>query len=132
VREAVEASGATLVYLHPTAQTSVRSNRPSPSSKALSRKIAARTVSKLRDAIGDLLDRITTQECLAVGIGLALSTHIQIPLTYNGSIGMRRIALTERPPPELRRAFRREERWLLRRAKWLVNLSFIISEFLHA
>jgi hypothetical protein len=104
VREAVEASGATLVYLHPTAQTSVPIEQAFAKLKALLRKISARIVSKLRDAIGDLLDRSTPQECLAVGIGRALSRHTQIPLTYNGSIGMHRTALTERRPPELRRA----------------------------
>jgi hypothetical protein len=48
----------------PTAQISIRLSRPLPKLKALLRKLAARTVNALRDALGDILARFTSQECV--------------------------------------------------------------------
>jgi transposase len=63
VREAIEARGATLVYLPPYSPDLNPIEQAFAKLKALLRKIAARTVSRLWDAIGDLLDRFTPQEC---------------------------------------------------------------------
>ena len=63
VREAVEARGATLVYLPPYSPDLNPIEQAFAKLKSLLRKIAARTVSRLWDALGDLLDRFTPQEC---------------------------------------------------------------------
>jgi transposase len=63
VREAIEARGATLVYLPPYSPDLNPIEQAFAKLKALLRKIAARTVSRLWDALGDLLDRFTPQEC---------------------------------------------------------------------
>lgn len=63
VREAVEARGATLVYLPPYSPDLNPIEQAFAKLKALLRKIAARTVASLWDALGDLLDRFTAHEC---------------------------------------------------------------------
>ena len=63
VREMVEARGATLVYLPPYSPDLNPIEQAFAKLKSLLRKIAARTVSRLWDALGDLLDRFTPQEC---------------------------------------------------------------------
>jgi len=64
VREAIEACDATLVYLPPYSPDLNPIEQAFAKLKALLRKIAARTVSKLWDALGDLLNRFTPQECM--------------------------------------------------------------------
>ena len=64
VREAIERCGATLVYLPPYSPDLNPIEQAFAKLKALLRKIAARTVGKLWDAIGDLLERFAPQECL--------------------------------------------------------------------
>ncbi len=63
VREMVEARGATLVYLPPYSPDLNPIEQAFAKLKSLLRKIAARTVSRLWDALGDLLGRFTPQEC---------------------------------------------------------------------
>ena len=63
VREMVEARGATLVYLPPYSPDLNPIEQAFAKLKSLLRKIAARTVSRLWDALGDLLDCFTPQEC---------------------------------------------------------------------
>jgi transposase len=65
VRDAIEARGATLVFLPPYSPDLNPIEQAFAKLKALLRKIAARTVARLWDAIGDLLDRFTPQECVA-------------------------------------------------------------------
>jgi transposase len=63
VREAIEARGAKLIYLPPYSPDLNPIEQAFAKLKALLRKIAARTVTTLWDALGDLLDRFTPQEC---------------------------------------------------------------------
>jgi transposase len=63
VREAIEARGATLVYLPPYSPDLNPIEQAFAKLKALLRKIAARTLARLWDALGDLLNRFTPQEC---------------------------------------------------------------------
>jgi transposase len=63
VREAINARGASLVYLPPYSPDLNPIEQAFAKLKALLRKIAARTVSTLWDALGDVLDRFTPQEC---------------------------------------------------------------------
>jgi transposase len=63
VREAIAACGASLVYLPPYSPDLNPIEQAFAKLKALLRKTAARTVSTLWDALGDLLDRFTPQEC---------------------------------------------------------------------
>jgi transposase len=63
VRDAIEARGAKLIYLPPYSPDLNPIEQAFAKLKALLRKIAARTVTTLWDALGDLLDRFTPQEC---------------------------------------------------------------------
>ncbi len=63
VREAIEARGANLVYLPPYSPDLNPIEQAFAKLKALLRKIAARTVAALWDALGDILGRFTPQEC---------------------------------------------------------------------
>lgn len=63
VGEAIEARGARLVYLPPYSPDLNPIEQAFAKLKALLRTIAARTVSTLWDALGDVLDRFTPQEC---------------------------------------------------------------------
>jgi transposase len=63
VRDAIEARRAKLVYLPPYSPDLNPIEQAFAKLKALLRKIAARTVTKLWDALGDILDRFTPQEC---------------------------------------------------------------------
>jgi transposase len=63
VREAIEARCASLVYLPPYSPDLNPIEQAFAKLKALLRKIAARTVAALWDALGDILDRFTPQEC---------------------------------------------------------------------
>jgi transposase len=63
VREAIERRGATLVYLPPYSPDLNPIEQAFAKLKALLRKLAARTVAALWDALGDLLDRFTPREC---------------------------------------------------------------------
>ena len=63
VRAAIEARGAILVYLPPYSPDLNPIEQAFAKLKTLLRKLAARTVSRLWDALGDLLDRFTPQEC---------------------------------------------------------------------
>ena len=63
VREAVEARGARLVYLPPYSPDLNPIEQAFAKLKALLRKIAARTVAALWDALGDIVGRFTPQEC---------------------------------------------------------------------
>jgi transposase len=63
VREAIEAQGASLVYLPPYSPDLNPIEQAFAKLKALLRKIAARTVSRLWDTLGDLLYRFTPREC---------------------------------------------------------------------
>jgi transposase len=63
VRQAIEATGATLVYLPPYSPDLNPIEHAFAKLKALLRKLAARTVASLWAALGDLLDRFTPQEC---------------------------------------------------------------------
>jgi transposase len=63
VREAIEARGASLTYLPPYSPDLNPIEQAFAKLKALLRKIAARTVSTLWDALADVLDRFTPQEC---------------------------------------------------------------------
>jgi transposase len=63
VREAIEARGASLVYLPPYSPDLNPIEQAFAKLKALLRKIAARTISALWDALGDIVARFTPQEC---------------------------------------------------------------------
>ena len=63
VREAIEARGASLVYLPPYSPDLNPIEQAFAKLKALLRKIAARTMSALWDALGDIVARFTPQEC---------------------------------------------------------------------
>jgi transposase len=63
VREAIEAAGATLLYLPPYSPDFNPIENAFAKLKALLRKAAERTVDGLWDAIGSLIDRFTPQEC---------------------------------------------------------------------
>jgi transposase len=63
VCEAIEARGASLVYLPPYSPDLNPIEQAFAKLKALLRKIAARTIAALWDALGDILDRFTPQEC---------------------------------------------------------------------
>jgi len=63
VREAIEARGATLRYLPPYSPDLNPIEQAFAKLKALLRKLAARTVSGLWDALGDMLNRFTPHEC---------------------------------------------------------------------
>ena len=63
VREAIERCGATLVYLPPYSPDLNPIEKAFAKLKALLQKLAARTVGSLWDALGDLLQRFTPQEC---------------------------------------------------------------------
>jgi transposase len=64
VREAIEACGASLVYLPPYSPDLNPIEQAFAKLKALLRKLAARTVHALWDALGDILARFTPQECV--------------------------------------------------------------------
>lgn len=64
IREAIEACGATLRYLPPYSPDLNPIEKAFAKLKALLRKLAARTIARLWDALGDLLNRFTSQECL--------------------------------------------------------------------
>ena len=63
VREAVEAAGATLLYLPPYSPDLNPIEQVFAKLKALLRKAAARTREALWTAIGDLLNNFRPQEC---------------------------------------------------------------------
>jgi transposase len=63
VREMIGARGASLVYLPPYSPDLNPIEQAFAKLKALLRKIAARTVAALWDALGNILDRFTPQEC---------------------------------------------------------------------
>jgi transposase len=63
VREAIERCGATLLYLPPYSPDLNPIEQAFAKLKALLRKLAARTVARLWDALGDLLDCFPPQEC---------------------------------------------------------------------
>lgn len=63
VREAIERCGATLIYLPPYSPDLNPIEQAFAKLKALLRKLAARTLARLWDAIGDLLHRFTPREC---------------------------------------------------------------------
>jgi transposase len=63
VRDAIQAHGATLVCLPPYSPDRNPIEQAFAKLKTLLRKLAARTVSSLWNALGDLLDRFTPQEC---------------------------------------------------------------------
>lgn len=63
VREAIKACGATLVYLPPYSPDLNPIEQAFAKLKALLRKLAARTLASLWDAIGALLDRFAPREC---------------------------------------------------------------------
>lgn len=64
VREAIEARGASLVYLPPYSPDLNPIEKAFAKLKALLRKIAARTVAHLWDALGDLIQHFSPQECV--------------------------------------------------------------------
>lgn len=64
VREAIEAAGATLVYLPPYSPDLNPMEPVFAKLKALLRAQAARTIEALWDAIGRLLNRFTAAECV--------------------------------------------------------------------
>ena len=63
VREAIEAAGATLLYLPPYSPDFNPIENAFAKLKALLRKAAERSVDGLWTAIGSLIDRFTPQEC---------------------------------------------------------------------
>jgi transposase len=63
VRDAIERCGATLLYLPPYSPDLNPIEKAFAKLKALLRKLAARTLARLWDGLGDLLDRFTPQEC---------------------------------------------------------------------
>lgn len=74
VREAIEARGASLLYLPPYSPDLNPIEKAFAKLKALLRKIAAHTVERLWDALGDLIGRFSPQECVnylvSAGYGL--------------------------------------------------------------
>jgi transposase len=64
VRQAIERRGATLVYLPPYSPDLNPIEQAFAKLKALLRTVAARTVARLWDVLGDQLDRFTPQECV--------------------------------------------------------------------
>jgi len=64
MRERIEARGASLVYLPPYSPDLNPIEQAFAKLKALLRKIAARTVSALWDALGDIVQRFNPQECV--------------------------------------------------------------------
>jgi transposase len=64
VREAIEARGATLRYLPPYSPDLNPIEQAFAKLKSLLRQLAARTIARLWDALGDLLERFTPQECI--------------------------------------------------------------------
>src|SRR5215471_21525493 len=64
VREANRARGASLVHLPPYSPDLNPIEQAFAKIKALLRKLAARTVNALWDAVGDILARFTPQECV--------------------------------------------------------------------
>jgi transposase len=65
VREAIESAGARLEYLPPYSPDLNPIELAFSKLKALLRQAAARTVDKLEQVIAGVLDRFSTQECLA-------------------------------------------------------------------
>jgi transposase len=63
VREAIERRGASLVYLPPYSPDLNPIEQAFAKLKALLRKLAARTIAALWNALGELLKRFTPQEC---------------------------------------------------------------------
>lgn len=63
VREAIEAAGATILYLPPYSPDLNPIEQVFSKLKTLLRKTATRTVDALRSAIGDLLDAFSAREC---------------------------------------------------------------------
>lgn len=63
VREAIEAAGATILYLPPYSPDLNPIEQVFSKLKTLLRKTATRTVDALWSAIGDLLDAFSAQEC---------------------------------------------------------------------
>jgi transposase len=63
VRSAIEAAGAELLYLPPYSPDLNPIEQAFAKLKTLLRKAEARTVETLWTAIGELIDRITTQDC---------------------------------------------------------------------
>lgn len=63
VREAIEAKAASIVYLPPYSPDLNPIEQAFAKLKSLLRKAAARTVSRLWQALGDVLARFTPQEC---------------------------------------------------------------------
>jgi transposase len=64
VREAIEATGATLVYLPPYSPDLNPIEQAFAKLKSLLRTAAARTVATLEETLANLLDRFHRQECL--------------------------------------------------------------------
>jgi transposase len=64
VHDAIEACGATLRYLPPYSPDLNPIEKAFAKLKALLRKLAARTIARLWEGLGDLLHRFTPQECL--------------------------------------------------------------------
>ena len=63
IRQAIEAAGATLLYLPPYSPDCNPIEMAFSKLKALLRKAAARTVDDLWDAIADAIDAFTSTEC---------------------------------------------------------------------
>ena len=63
IRQAIEAAGATLLYLPPYSPDCNPIEMAFSKLKALLRKVAARTVDDLWDAIADAIDAFTSTEC---------------------------------------------------------------------
>ncbi len=64
VREAIEAAGATLLYLPPYSPDFNPIEMAFSKLKALLRKAAARTIEDLWAAVADILNAFTSEECL--------------------------------------------------------------------
>lgn len=64
VKEAIEKAGATILFLPPYSPDLNPIEQVFSKLKALLRKTAARTVDALWNAIGQLLDQFTSQECI--------------------------------------------------------------------
>jgi transposase len=63
VREAIEGAGATLLYLPPYSPDFNPIEMAFSKFKAFLRKVAARTISELEDAIDKAIDAFTPQDC---------------------------------------------------------------------
>jgi transposase len=63
VREAIEAKGASIIYLPPYSPDLNPIEQAFAKLKALLRKAAARTIARLWNAIGDMLGKFTPQQC---------------------------------------------------------------------